>query len=112
MPRSVPLDPQTLLSAYAHGAFPMADHDGRIGWYTADPRGIIPLDTFHVPGTLRQLVRKSPAEGGFEVRIDLRLPDGETTWVQVSRGRADELNAQNGESVWVSLSPHAVPSAR
>jgi sulfate transport system ATP-binding protein len=49
---------------------------------------------------------------GFEVRIDLRLPDGELTWVQVSRGRADELNLQPGESIWVSLSPHAVPSAR
>src|SRR5687767_10691686 len=40
MPR---LDPETLLSAYAQGVFPMADRDGRIRFYTADPRGIIPL---------------------------------------------------------------------
>jgi leucyl/phenylalanyl-tRNA--protein transferase len=64
--RSVPLDPETLLSAYAQGAFPMADRDGVIRWYTADPRGVFPLNRFHVPHNLRQLVR----QGKFEVRID------------------------------------------
>ena len=67
---SARLDPETLLSAYAQGVFPMADRDGTIRLYTADPRGIIPLDTFHVPQTLRQLVRKPPNNGGFEVRIN------------------------------------------
>jgi leucyl/phenylalanyl-tRNA--protein transferase len=67
MPRSVPLDPETLLSAYAQGAFPMADRDGAIRWYTADPRGVIPLDDgFHVPSTLAALVRR----GKFECRIN------------------------------------------
>ena len=64
--RSVPLDPETLLSAYAQGAFPMADRDGVIRWYTADPRGVFPLDKFHVPKTLAQVVR----QGRFEVRIN------------------------------------------
>jgi leucyl/phenylalanyl-tRNA---protein transferase len=67
------LDPETLLSAYAQGAFPMADRDGTIRLYTADPRGVIPLHppgAFHVPGTLRQLVKKAPDQGGFEVRIN------------------------------------------
>ena len=70
MARTVPLDPETLLNAYAQGVFPMADRDGHVRWYTADPRGVLPLDGFHVPGTLRQLVRKSPQQGGFDVRID------------------------------------------
>jgi len=70
MSRSVPLDPETLLTAYAQGAFPMASRDGSIRWYTADPRGILPLDAFHVPGTLRQLVKKTPEAGGFEVVIN------------------------------------------
>jgi leucyl/phenylalanyl-tRNA--protein transferase len=51
----------------------MADARGVIRLYTADPRGIIPLDppdAFHVPGTLRQLVRKPVERGGFEVRIN------------------------------------------
>ena len=62
------LDPQTLLSAYAQGVFPMADRAGRIQFYTADPRGIIPLDAFHIPRTLRQLLRKDPP--AFEVRVN------------------------------------------
>lgn len=63
---NVPLDPETLLSAYAQGAFPMADRDGAIRWYTADPRGVIPLDKFHVPRTLGQIVRQNR----FEIRIN------------------------------------------
>ena len=66
----VSLDPATLLSAYAQGIFPMGNRQGRIQWYTAEPRGIIPLEAFHVPGTLRALVRKKPEAGGFEIRIN------------------------------------------
>lgn len=66
MRRNVPLDSRTLLGAYSQGAFPMADPDGSIGWYTADPRGIIPLDGFHVPNSLAQVCRS----GRFEVRIN------------------------------------------
>ena len=69
MPRDVPLDPQTLLSAYAQGVFPMASR-GVIQWCTADPRGVLPLDGFHVPQTLRALVNKPPERGGFEIRIN------------------------------------------
>src|SRR5208282_5141065 len=70
MPASVPLDPQTLLSAYAQGLFPMAERQGRISWFTADPRGILPLKAFHVPHSLRPLVKRSAAHGGFEIRIN------------------------------------------
>jgi len=70
MGQSVPLDPQTLLAAYAQGLFPMDDRNGNILWYTADPRGVIPLDEFHIPHTLRALVKKSPHEGGFEIRFN------------------------------------------
>jgi leucyl/phenylalanyl-tRNA--protein transferase len=70
MPRTVPLDPNTLLSAYAQGMFPMADRHGNIGWYSADPRGIIPLENFHIPGTLKSLVKKPPQLGGFEIRLN------------------------------------------
>lgn len=55
-----------LLSAYAQGAFPMADPDGVVRWYSADPRGILPLDAFHIPRTLRQVVRQNR----FEIRIN------------------------------------------
>jgi leucyl/phenylalanyl-tRNA--protein transferase len=58
MPPRARLDPESLLSAYSQGAFPMADHDGAIKWYTADPRGILPLESFHLPKTLRATVRQ------------------------------------------------------
>ncbi len=60
------LDPATLLGAYSQGVFPMTDPSGEIGWYTADPRGVIPLEAFHVPGTLRQKLK----QGVFEIRIN------------------------------------------
>ena len=82
------LSPEMLLSAYTQGSFPMTDRDGRTRWYTADPRGVIPLDEFHVPHTLGQLLRKNPPV--YEVRIDTEFeltmrscmiarPDG--TWI-------------------------------
>jgi leucyl/phenylalanyl-tRNA---protein transferase len=64
--RSVALDPETLLTAYSQGAFPMTDSDGTTRWYTADPRGIIPLDVFHVPRTLQQVIRNKK----FQIRIN------------------------------------------
>ncbi|MGH7179520.1 MAG: leucyl/phenylalanyl-tRNA--protein transferase [Tepidisphaeraceae bacterium] len=68
--QSATLEPETLLTAYSQGAFPMTDRDGTTRWYTADPRGILPLDRFHVPQSLRSAVNRSPDCGGFEIRID------------------------------------------
>ena len=83
MNRTVPLDPETLLSAYAQGAFPMSDRDGIVRWYTADPRGVIPLDErFHVSGTLAALVRQRK----FDVRINY---DFERTMQLCAAGRKD-----------------------
>ena len=52
------LEPELLLAAYRRGIFPMAvSQRGDIGWFSPNPRGIIPLDErFHVPhGTSRAL---------------------------------------------------------
>jgi sulfate transport system ATP-binding protein len=45
---------------------------------------------------------------GFEVRVDLVLEDGETTWVQLSRGGADELGLLVTDQVWVGPARHSV----
>jgi sulfate/thiosulfate transport system ATP-binding protein len=42
---------------------------------------------------------------GFEVRVELTLGDGEKTWVQTTKGRAQELELTDGEIVW--LRPNA-----
>ena len=64
------LEPDTVLLAYTQGAFPMTDRDGVTRWYTADPRGVIPLNAFHIPKTLGQIVRQKR----FDVRINSNFP--------------------------------------
>lgn len=70
--REIMFDPQEpsadmLMWTYARGIFPMADpRRGEIGWFSPDPRGIIPLEAFHVPKNLAREVRK----GGFDIRAD------------------------------------------
>jgi sulfate/thiosulfate transport system ATP-binding protein len=47
---------------------------------------------------------------GFEVRVELSLGDGESTWVQTTRGRAEELELAEGQIVWLrpELDPERV----
>jgi leucyl/phenylalanyl-tRNA--protein transferase len=44
----------------------MALDDGEIGWFSPDPRGILPLDAVHVPARLGRVIRS----GRFEIAID------------------------------------------
>jgi leucyl/phenylalanyl-tRNA--protein transferase len=62
------IEPDLLLRAYASGVFPMAEHvdDPEVFWVRPEKRGVIPLDTFHVPRSLRKLIRQEP----FEIRFD------------------------------------------
>lgn len=55
-----------LLSAYASGWFPMAVAQGDIRWYSPDPRGVIPLETFHAPRRLARTLRQQR----FEIRVN------------------------------------------
>jgi leucyl/phenylalanyl-tRNA--protein transferase len=60
------LDPALVIRAYREGVFPMGLEDGEIGWFSPDPRGILPLDAVHVPHRLARVVRS----GHFEVSVD------------------------------------------
>jgi leucyl/phenylalanyl-tRNA--protein transferase len=72
------LEPGTLIEAYRRGLFPMlvSGLPGVLGWWSPDPRGIVPLDGLRVTTSLRQSAKK------FDVRID-------TCFEQVVRGCAD-----------------------
>ncbi|HVJ26602.1 MAG TPA: leucyl/phenylalanyl-tRNA--protein transferase [Vicinamibacterales bacterium] len=59
-----------LVSAYASGWFPMAVGGGDIRWFSPDPRGILPLDTFHVSSRLARVVRR----GSFRIEINRDFP--------------------------------------
>ena len=52
------LAPSTLLDAYRHGLFPMPVGRRHLGWFSPDPRGIIPLDGLRVTRSLRQSARR------------------------------------------------------
>lgn len=88
------LTPELLLSGYMQGVFPMAQPDGRIYWYSPDPRAILPLDGLHVSQSLRRAIRR----GRFEIRFNSAFaqvveacaapaPDRPSTWI------SDELTA-------------------
>ena len=64
----VTITPDILLRAYAVGVFPMSEgaDDPGLFWVDPDQRGVLPLDSFHIPRKLRRVVRK----GQFEVRVD------------------------------------------
>lgn len=66
----------------------MADDQGEIFWYDPDPRGILPLESFHVPKSLAKTLRR----GEFDVRFDTAFravmeacgeaaPGRESTWI-------------------------------
>lgn len=61
------LAPGTLLAAYRLGMFPMYVRPRRLGWWSPDPRGILPLDGLRVTRSLRQSCRR------FSVSADERF---------------------------------------
>ena len=63
------LEPGTLLAAYRHGLFPMPADDDTVGWWSPDPRGVIPLDGVRTSRSLRRSSRR------FEVRVDTAFAD-------------------------------------
>ncbi len=61
------LQPGTLLAAYRAGLFPMGvgPHGTEpMGWWSPDPRGVLPLGALRVSRSLRRAVRR------FELRVD------------------------------------------
>ncbi|MGO3518756.1 MAG: leucyl/phenylalanyl-tRNA--protein transferase [Acetobacter cibinongensis] len=66
------LTPEILLGAYAAGLFPMAAsaEDPELQWYDPDPRGILPLEGFHLPKRLQRTVLSDR----FDVTTDQDFP--------------------------------------
>jgi len=60
--------PEMLLRAYAIGIFPMAEarDDPNLYWIDPDIRGVLPLDDFHIPRSLRKTLKR----GTFRVTCD------------------------------------------
>jgi leucyl/phenylalanyl-tRNA--protein transferase len=59
------LEPGTILAAYRAGLFPMPlGRRGEVGWWSPDPRGVLPLPGLQVSRSLRRSYRR------FEIRVD------------------------------------------
>ena len=82
------LEPGTLLAAYRAGLFPMPldphRRRSKIGWFSPDPRGVLPLDGLRVSKSLRRSRRR------YEVRVDAAFrevmtrcgdPEREGRWI-------------------------------
>jgi len=55
------LNSQVLLDAYRYGVFPMAEtaSSSEVIWIEPQMRGIIPLKEFHIPRSLKKIIRKA-----------------------------------------------------
>jgi leucyl/phenylalanyl-tRNA--protein transferase len=58
------LEPGTILAAYRAGLFPMPVDDHDVGWWSPDPRGVLPLDGLRVSRSLRKACAR------YEIRVD------------------------------------------
>jgi leucyl/phenylalanyl-tRNA---protein transferase len=75
-----------IVEGYANGYFPMANHNGRLSWYSSQTHTLMPLDErFHVPRSLKRALNS----GRFEVRIN-------TAFAEVVQGCAAR------EETWIS----------
>ena len=96
----------SVLRAYRDGFFPMGCGDGRLRWFSPDPRGILPLDGFHLPHGFRRVLRRLD----FTVSVDTAFPevvagcaDRPETWIDpaIARVYADLFAARSAHSVEV-----------
>ncbi|MBO6508966.1 MAG: leucyl/phenylalanyl-tRNA--protein transferase [Roseibium sp.] len=84
------ITPQVLLKAYACGLFPMAESadDPGLFWLEPERRGILPLESFHLPKRLRRTIRNDV----FEIRVSTDfqgvidgcsepMPGRQKTWI-------------------------------
>lgn len=62
------ITPQILLKAYSVGLFPMAEsaYDPTIFWVEPEMRGVMPIEDFHVPRSLRKEINK----GNFDITFN------------------------------------------
>lgn len=101
------IEPEFLLKAYQLGIFPMAMQDGQIAWFSPDPRGVIPLEQFHIPHGLRRSLKRN----SFEIRVNAefrKVMEGcaarATTWIDdailFSYGRLHDMGFAHSVETW------------
>jgi leucyl/phenylalanyl-tRNA--protein transferase len=86
----IEITPQVLLKAYSCGIFPMAESadDPALYWIEPQQRGILPLETLHVPRRLARTIRTTPLTVRVNTDFDATIagcaearPGRRTTWI-------------------------------
>lgn len=88
----------SVLRAYRDGFFPMACGDGRLRWFSPDPRGVLPLENFRLPHGFRRALPRLD----FTVTVNTAFgevvagcADRPETWIDPAIARVyAELHAQ------------------
>lgn len=88
----------SVLRAYRDGFFPMACGDGRLRWFSPDPRGVLPLENFRLPRGFRRALPRLD----FTVTVNTAFgevvagcADRPETWIDPAIARVyAELHAQ------------------
>jgi leucyl/phenylalanyl-tRNA--protein transferase len=111
-PRPETISVAALIQAYSYGVFPMAEtrEDPEIMWIDPEWRGIVPLDSFHVPKRLARTIRTTPltvcVDKNFEAVIAACAKPGRgraKTWINdvIERSYIDLHRAGHAHSVEV-----------
>ncbi len=81
------LTPEILLNAYANGHFPMAESrdSEELFWFSPEMRGIIPLDSFKIPRSLRQDASRLIQSSTYRITIDTCFHDVITACAKTPR---------------------------
>jgi leucyl/phenylalanyl-tRNA--protein transferase len=81
------LNADLILKAYAYGVFPMAKsrEDRTVFWVQPKLRGVLPLDGFHIPRSLKKTIRR----GRFQVTIDTAFDGVLDGCAETTPGRPD-----------------------
>lgn len=95
------LTPELVLRAYAAGIFPMAEHrdDPSVFWVDPRVRGVLPLETFHVPKKLMKIIRRDE----FEVRCDTAFSDVIDSCAESTKDRRETWINDDIRTAYVEL---------
>jgi leucyl/phenylalanyl-tRNA--protein transferase len=90
-----------LIAAYRTGVFPMADDREDETLYLVDPplRGIMPLDTVHIPSRLRRTLRSH----NYDIRIDTAFSEMISLCAQSVDNRSTTWISKGIEALYVAL---------
>ena len=83
------LSPRRLLAGYRQGIFPWYEQGVPILWHSPDPRFVLDLERFHLPGSLKKVIRRdiyqvrydTDFEGVMRGCATARRPGQRGTWI-------------------------------